>query len=286
MKNNRDIINEFSRRTGIVDPAIDRHFQDLEETKLESVEQFSKRTGITDPRIDHFIGRQDQGFGIDWGLGIRRTGWWASSAFELHDLINYQPYPAQERMFRTHIETHPDWMWFDWMNKKWGLQTTTSPLDTLGRVTERQPYDQHMKTSYPHNKHKRGYTLMTGISAWKDNDGDLMFEKNKDGKWKKFKKTYPPVEDDEEADTDVLVITDEADKVNDQRVSNTLEELLQHVPNLVFGRGSGVCEAHRNHRHYTYGKWRQADSKLPPPPSKPTPPPVRGGALDFTIFED
>lgn len=136
MKKNRDIVKEFSRKTGIVDSAVDLILAGLEETKLEGVEDFSRRTGITDPRIDYFIDRQDDEgylhsgvtYGIDWGMIPEppRHSWWVSDTLNYNSWVhgNWRPHSAQAERIR---------MW-----------------------------DSNKPTN------KRGYAVMTGIRPWDD----------------------------------------------------------------------------------------------------------------------
>lgn len=57
MRSSREVLKEFSRKTGVSDPVIDQYFEALEETTLSVVDYFSRRTGIKDPVVDYFAGR-------------------------------------------------------------------------------------------------------------------------------------------------------------------------------------------------------------------------------------
>lgn len=109
MKTNLSIIKEFSRRTGITDPAIDSYIK-LQETDLGSIEEFSKRTSITDPKVDYFTEKQNRLYkhlpsSIDW-----RTSTVAPEPEEYEQInadyfwSHYRPHKWQERFFRSDVK--------------------------------------------------------------------------------------------------------------------------------------------------------------------------------------
>jgi hypothetical protein len=71
MKSNLDLIKEFSRKTGITDPAIDTYLETQEDYLEESVASFRKKIGVNDPKIDYYIERvtfrRPWFFGTDYG---------------------------------------------------------------------------------------------------------------------------------------------------------------------------------------------------------------------------
>ncbi len=84
MRTNRDILKEFSRKTGITDPVIDQYFEALEETSIERIERYAKESGITDPVVDYFAKKMIGNFDIDWVVvdeavpidTTRQPSWW------------------------------------------------------------------------------------------------------------------------------------------------------------------------------------------------------------------
>lgn len=98
MKSAREVLKEFSRKTGITDLVIDQYFEALEETTHERIERYAKETGITDPFVDYFAKKMIGNFDIDWAVMDEAT---PDSDWQWIPLHDYHMHSAQRDIMES-----------------------------------------------------------------------------------------------------------------------------------------------------------------------------------------
>lgn len=120
-----DDIKQFSKRTGITDPALDTFIRG-EETDKESLLKYSTMKGISDPRVDYWLNKREEyihsgGFyGIDWDESlwpsrepydqISRAVYPDSEARWQYSYPGYRPHAVQRRFYENYRSRRRDWV--------------------------------------------------------------------------------------------------------------------------------------------------------------------------------